>query len=92
MPRRRFMAAGSMPAQRTTGLRDVTVQRDEEARRAISWAEGSHGNRTTGRTGCRRRDRWSLYLADLGVFLGGVAVLLPEGTREHIVEVVGHIL
>jgi hypothetical protein len=65
-------------------LPDAMLQRGREARRAISWREGSHLQVTAGDASCRQHVRWSLYLAGLGVFMGGAAALLSESVREHI--------
>lgn len=77
----------------TTGPPDTTLARGGEARPANSWDEDSQLEATVPDACCRRRGRrgrpsarWSRVLADIGVFLGGVAIVVPDDVGQRLVE------
>jgi hypothetical protein len=40
----------------------------------------------------RRKARWSLWLADLGVLLTGLAQMVPDDSRQQLVELVVRVI
>jgi hypothetical protein len=87
-----FRRRRSSTAKLEADLPSATLERGEEARHAISWTEGSHMQGTAHPEDCRRTDRWSLYLADLGIFFSGFAVLVPGDVRDHIIDLLSRML
>lgn len=77
---------------RAAGLPDTALEREEEARPAISWPEESQNDRSVSHGSCRRARRWTIMLADLGVFLGGVAAVVPDEVRSAALENLMHLL
>lgn len=85
MKRRRPRRAVRRIRQAVTGPSKATRQRGGGARRAITWCDESQVDGTSERCPCRRRRGLGQFLADVGAFCGGLAMLMNPDVIQLLV-------
>jgi hypothetical protein len=79
------MAAGGTPCTRSPPRRKRLTGYGPKVVRGEAVGDVGGHPRDTGHDR-RRKARWSLWLADLGVFLTGLARIIPDDYRQQLVE------